>query len=222
MSEWINLEIKTQSNEHANTIANTARSYFEDAYEERFEFWGKCIEAQNNLVVNNAGTAMYHFDYEELNGWLFEEIAKDHPDISFDGTCECENDNGYSPNSFRKVYNSEILLEVEKTNKAKLIFCRKSYSGQYVMPDNIIQICDEAFQDCTALESVFVSKNVKKIGKNAFSGCSKLSEIHIPPTVEKITGKAVFKGCKELTIYAPAGSVAEAYAKANKIPFIAE
>ena len=58
MSEWINLEIKTQSNEHANTIANTARSYFEDAYEKRFEYWGKCIEAQNHRVVNNAETAM--------------------------------------------------------------------------------------------------------------------------------------------------------------------
>ena len=78
-----------------------------------------------------------------------------------------------------------------------------------------------AFTSCSKLESVY-APNVRIVGNMAFLNCSKLSEIHIPPTVEKITGKAVFKGCKELTIYAPAGSVAEAYAKANKIPFIAE
>ncbi len=53
---------------------------------------------------------------------------------------------------------------------------------------------------------------------SAFSGCTGLQSITIPKSVTW-TGDCVFSDCPNLTIYAPAGSAAERYAKMNGIRF---
>lgn len=47
------------------------------------------------------------------------------------------------------------------------------------------------------------------------------NDIVIPDSVTSIFSGA-FSGCRNLTIHAPANSCAEAYAKENKIQFVAE
>ena len=222
MQECVFLEVKTQDNAQANAIAEKIKNYLNASFEDRVAEWGNGIEVRDNVVVNNYESKMYYFDYEDLKERLFERIARDLPDIPFDGKCEYSNDDGDPPSSFRKVYCDGILSEVGKNKKAKLIYCSKSYSGRYTMPASVNQICDGAFRDCRSLEIVFVSENVKKIGKDTFSGCDHLSQIYIPNSVGKIVGKTVFKGCTNLTIYAPTGSYAETYAKENNISFVAE
>ena len=55
----------------------------------------------------------------------------------------------------------------------------------------------------------------------AFSGCTNLKELHVSANLIDI-GYEAFSYCSNLTIYAPAGSYAETYAKENNIPFVAE
>ena len=51
--------------------------------------------------------------------------------------------------------------------------------------------------------------------------CESLTEIYIPSSVISIDYD-VFEDCENLVIHTPVGSVAEVYAKAKRIPVVAE
>ena len=86
------------------------------------------------------------------------------------------------------------------------------------LPKNVISIKDFAFYRCEALESITIPASVTEIGAWAFSGCTSLQSITIPASVTEI-GYSAFGDCKNLTVYAPKGSYAEAYAMKNNIKF---
>ena len=68
---------------------------------------------------------------------------------------------------------------------------------------------------------VVIQDGIRKIGARAFKGCVFLTDAVVPASVTEI-GQDAFEDCHNLTIHAPAGSVAEQYAKENGIPFVAE
>ena len=82
--------------------------------------------------------------------------------------------------------------------------------------------------------SVTIEEGVREIAGRAFCWCKNLETIRIPKSVKKISAyrfdearqkllsDAAFVECPNLTIHAPAGSYAEAYAKEHNIPFVAE
>ena len=81
-------------------------------------------------------------------------------------------------------------------NKTELICCPGGKSGEYVIPNSVLNIGDYAFAYCSSLTSVTIPDSVTSIGEGAFSDCD------------------------YLTIYGYSGSVAETYAKENEIKFV--
>ena len=77
------------------------------------------------------------------------------------------------------------------------------------------------FAYCTSLTDVVIPAHVTAILGWAFHSCYNLQAVHIHKNVKKIY-KTAFENCSQLTIYAPAGSYAEKYAKENEIPFVEE
>ena len=85
---------------------------------------------------------------------------------------------------------------------------------EFVIPDYVTGIGDEAFKDCTKLSSITIGKNVTSIGNSAFSGCpienatmptdaiSSIPKENLAKAVinggENIEDNA-FKGCTRLT-----------------------
>jgi len=63
--------------------------------------------------------------------------------------------------------------------------------------DNLLNIGDRAFKDCSSLESITIPNTVKIIGKQAFIDCIKLKSVTIPNSVDEIEGRA-FYGCSAL------------------------
>lgn len=59
-----------------------------------------------------------------------------------------------------------------------------------VFPDSVTSLPDNAFKNCTALESV-TANGVESVGSSAFEGCTKLSEISLPSA--KTVGDGAFK-----------------------------
>lgn len=68
---------------------------------------------------------------------------------------------------------------------------------QVIMGDGVTSLGVAAFNDCYYLESVKLSKNIKKIEERTFAGCTSLKQISIPQKVEMI-GESAFKSCWEL------------------------
>jgi hypothetical protein len=60
-----------------------------------------------------------------------------------------------------------------------------------------VQICAEAFINCTNIKSVSIPDSVTYIGQDAFNNCSSLTSVEIPNSVTD-TGVSVFNGCTSL------------------------
>ena len=97
--------------------------------------------------------------------------------------------------------------------------CKKLSS--VTLSESLLELGNQAFDGCSSLKEIHLPNNLKTIGSWAFENCSSLEKVTIPRSVTSI-GRGTFNGCPKLTIYAPAGSYAEQYAKENNIPFVAE
>ena len=65
------------------------------------------------------------------------------------------------------------------------------------IPGSVINIGDEAFENCTSLASLTICSGVKKIGMHAFDYCTSLQTVTIPGSVKTICVNAFF-GCSNL------------------------
>ncbi len=68
----------------------------------------------------------------------------------------------------------------------------------YVLGNNVTEIGEYAFRDCSGLTSVTIPNSVTSIGYGAFKGCTGLVSITIPSSVTSISDLA-FSGCSGLT-----------------------
>ena len=100
-------------------------------------------------------------------------------------------------------------------------FASCSQLVQIRIPGGVQRIGEQAFCECENLKAVTVDEGVKTISDSCFSGCEKLQRLNLPTTVKGI-GLWAFEGCGIMTIHAPAGSYAEAYAEKHGVPFVVE
>ena len=74
------------------------------------------------------------------------------------------------------------------------------YKGNFtslVIGEGVASIGNNAFSDCTGLQSVTIPSSVTSIGDYAFYGCSGLQSVTIPSSVTSI-GSRAFSGCSGL------------------------
>jgi len=88
----------------------------------------------------------------------------------------------------------------------------------FIIPAKATSIQAEAFMKA-GMTVVVCPNTLKTIGARAFANCTALKQIYIPATTTAIADDA-FSGCTGLTIYAPAGSAAAAFASDHDIKFI--
>ena len=80
-------------------------------------------------------------------------------------------------------------------------------------------IGNQAFSHCYSLDSIDIPKSVRYIGKEAFRSCEKLGRVVMGNNVKRIEDFAFYK-CPNVVIFAPRGSYAEGYARANNLKFM--
>ena len=96
----------------------------------------------------------------------------------------------------------------------------KKYRGEdaeVTISKNVTEIGKAAFMSNVSLETLHIPEGVAIIGENAFRFCTKLQSAYLPGSVTEI-GDGAFVLCDNLTIYAPEGSYAYAWAEQNGIP----
>lgn len=87
------------------------------------------------------------------------------------------------------------------------------------LPSGLATVPTAVLSGCTSLEKLVVADGVQSISGLAFRGCSNLKSISLPDSISSIIASA-FDGCGNVTFYVNAGSYSQAFAAANKIPFV--
>lgn len=109
------------------------------------------------------------------------------------------------------------------------LFYRCSTLETVGIPSTITSIGQYTFTGCSALDQIEISESITSIGKYAFSNCESLAEITVPATVttigEYVIGYNVVNSellhNENTTIYGYYDSIAEQYAEAYEVPFVA-
>lgn len=91
--------------------------------------------------------------------------------------------------------NNGILFNKTQT---ELIFCPKTFSGAYTVPEDVQKIHAFAFNNCKQLTSVVLPNGLKRIEDGAFWGCSNMTSANIPSGLTYL-GSDAFRDASSLS-----------------------
>ena len=92
------------------------------------------------------------------------------------------------------IYENQVLFNKDKTT----LIAYRSKEKNYIIPNSVTYIGNDAFFDCKSLTSINIPNSVTNIGDRAFYNCVSLTGINIPDNVINI-GYGAFNICESLT-----------------------
>ena len=156
---------------------------------------------------------------KEINAFSFYNCSSLMSIVIPKGVSEIKNDAFHNCKSL-----SKIVLPEEVTKIGHSVFELCSGLTGIMIPKGITEIEYCAFSGCRSLTDILLPEGVIKIGSSAFCSCTALTSVTVPASVTNIEAgicyKTPFEKCPNLTLYVPAGSYAETFAKENNIPFV--
>ena len=93
-------------------------------------------------------------------------------------------------NTVYEAPNNTVIIE--KATKTVVLGLNNA-----VIPEGVTKIGDDAFNNCSQLETIIIPEGVTSIGDSAFSYCMKLESVTIPNSVTHI-GRSAFSDCYKL------------------------
>ena len=117
-------------------------------------------------------------------------------------------DNAISAASTTRAAVTAVTFTAGVTTITNDAFANCTSLETITIPETVTSITGGAFHTCTALRTVNLTEGLLTIGANAFLNCSSLVEITIPSGVTSI-GNSAFNGCSSLvSITIPSGAIA--------------
>lgn len=155
-----------------NLISVTIPDTVTTIYKEAFAY---CSNLQNITLPNSIEMIYYRAfrDCNNLKNMYYEGTADEWVKIIFDG-CDT-NPMYYAENEY---FNDELVTNI-------------------TFIEDIDEICEYAFYNCTNLESITLPEGVRYVWTSAFWGCSNLKTIIIPDSLYIVSNYA-FENCNNL------------------------
>ena len=117
--------------------------------------------------------------------------------------------NPYFSTDGKAIFNKDktvlyIAIPVTSYNVPSTVRELKDFAFSYqrgmtsiTLPEGLVNIGSNAFEECSKLEHLVIPSTVESIGENAFCSCSALQQINIPSSVNYI-GERAFCSCRSL------------------------
>ena len=114
------------------------------------------------------------------------------------------------------------MLIPESVKEIEEVFINNE-TVELVICEGVTRTLGLTFGFCSNLQQVIFGKDLQELGGiGTFGNCSKLKELHFTQALTNIDDEGCFEGCDNLTIYGPADSYIESFAKEYGIPFVVE
>lgn len=107
--------------------------------------------------------------------------------VNMNGNPFCDWNGDLHNESKAFVYEHQVLFNKDKTT----LIAYRSKDTNYIIPNGVTHIGDEAFSGCESLTSINIPNSVTNIGNCAFYGCGFLKSINIPDSVTNIGDRAL-------------------------------
>jgi hypothetical protein len=158
-------------------------------------FWN-CVSLQNVTVPDSVGF-IGDYTFYECNALETVEIGSG---LSYIGggvfyACTALTDINVSEDN--QAYSSIDGVLFNK-NATDLIKCPTAKTGDFAIPSGVVNVINNAFEDCIYIKSITIPEGVVDIGDNAFNCCKLIKSIVIPNSVTSI-GEVAFYNCISLT-----------------------
>ncbi len=167
-----------------------------------------------SVTIPNSVTKIGHSAFSQCSGLTSVIIPPSVTSIATDAFENCtalkkaaypsELYNPFSSGIISIKYPREVaIIEdgfVYGSEKKALYFVPLSLEGEYVIPESVNEIGNNAFFYCAGLTSVTIPNSVSSIGNKAFSECSGLTSMTIPNSVKSI-GYDAFTTCSGLKTF---------------------
>jgi len=135
------------------------------------------LEGVTKITVPSTTVSVGNYAFYQFSG---KEVVFEDGNYTFSGSI-------FDSSSVETVtLPSYIYSQSEKVFFPGNMFLNCKSLKSIVIPENVEEINDGAFQGCTALESVTLNEGLKVICNKAFLDCASLKQIIIPSTVEEI------------------------------------
>ncbi|MBI3870719.1 MAG: leucine-rich repeat domain-containing protein [Verrucomicrobia bacterium] len=169
-------------------------------------------QAQLDYFIENGTITITHYDCSQATIVIPNTIGgRRVRHIRFETFLGCTNLSAINVDPENSYYASVDGVLFDK-NLTTLLRCPEGRTGNYVIPDMVRRIEDDAFAGCTRLVSLSIPEGMTDLGFAAFSGCTGLESVGIPDSVTTIDFGA-FGGCTNLasvTIPANVTTIGEA------------
>jgi hypothetical protein len=174
------------------------------------------IEEQDVYVLKEEFTE--HFEFDEESGEPVFHFEMSFRDLSgFEGGEE-PNEGTESGGAFESPNLS--FMDDPENDQLVLLDCEDCFEV-LVIPDGVTFINEAVGYGMDKLKELMIPKSVQVIDFDCFQACKNLEKVTIASAATEISEDS-FASCPKLTIYVPAGSCAETYAKEHNIPFVVE
>ena len=156
------------------------------------------VNPMGNLVTSNC-----RWNHENLGEYLNDDVDHAFTKTTLSQTIGMPFDSVFKPiDNFDKESYIKDAIEKGKVN------LRDIAVGDFVIPDTITEIGDNAFESCNNLTSIVIPDSVSYIGNSAFFDCENLKNVRIGNNITQICNEA-FEQCYSLTSITIPNSVRE-------------
>lgn len=150
-----------------------------------------------SISIPDTVTRFEDYAFYQLGGWVeiyipssVKYVGKRAFSVSAIECITVDPDNDYFMND-----DAGALLTIDGSELLRL---PPSFEGSYVVPDGVILIREDAFQDCGGMTQISIPDSVTSIGETAFHFCTGLHEVILPANIT-VLNQSLFSMCENLT-----------------------
>lgn len=157
-----------------------------------------CTGLTGNLELGNSIVQIESYAFYNCSGLNILNIGNSLTSIGSSTFSNCNGLIEINVNAENLNYSSidGVLFNKNQTN---LIIYPSGKNGNYIIPNTVTTINDNAFNGSKELLNILIPSSLTTIGMRAFEACMKLKNIEIPSSVNTI-GMYAFNRCSQLTI----------------------